>query len=264
MQWMAHAGYLRYAFVQDCEVIRGRGMLRNCFLIAICCLWAGTASAEMTTLKSAYGTSFDAYMAGPADAEIGIVIAHDRWGLSGEIKRWADRYAKQGFRVVVPDLFDGRPVLQDSMAKMVMAQTDPEWVTANLHGAIDYLRQKQDSVVTIGWGYGAKYLYQIASSNDADIEALVAFYAMPAGNQKILEHLNTPVLGVFGRRDPAFGIEKLDEFQRTMLKLRKRLDVTTVNADSGFVNPRNPSYNAAASEEAWLAIQRFLKRHLTE
>jgi len=262
--WMAHALHLRYAFVQDYEVIRGRGMLRNCFLIAICCLWAGAASAEMTTLKSAYGTSFDAYVAGPADAEIGIVIAHDRWGLADEVKRWADRYAKQGFRVVVPDLFDGRSVLRDSMATMVMAQTDPEWVTANLHGAIDYLRRQQDSVAAIGWGYGAKYLYQIASSDDADIEALVAFDAMPEGNQKALERLDTPVLGVFGRRDSAFGIETLDEFQSTMLRLRKSLDVTTVDAGNGFVNPSNSTYNTAASEEAWLAIQRFLKRHFTE
>jgi len=239
-------------------------MLRNCLLMVICCLWASSASAEMTTLKTAYGTSFDAYVVGPVDAEIGIVIAHDRWGLADEVKVWADRYAKQGFRVVVADLFDGRPVLRDSMAKMVVAQTDPEWVTANLHGAIDYLKRRQDLVAAIGWGYGAKHLYQIASSNDADIDALVAFYAMPKGNQQVLERFDTPILGVFGRRDPAFGVEQLDEFQQVMLRLRKNLDVVTVNADSGFVNPMSSSYNAAASEEAWLAIQRFLKRHFTE
>jgi len=166
--------------------------------------------------------------------------------------------------VVVADLFDGRPVLRDSMAKMVVAQTDPEWVTANLHGAIDYLKRQQDLVAAIGWGYGASYLYQIASSDDTDIDALVAFYAMPKGNQQALERLNAPILGVFGRLDPAFGIEQLDEFQQVMLRLRINLDVVTLDADSGFVNPMSSSYNAAASEEAWLAIQRFLKRHFTE
>ncbi|MBL1261259.1 MAG: dienelactone hydrolase family protein [Thiotrichaceae bacterium] len=239
-------------------------MLRNCLLMVMCCLWTNAASAEMVTLKTAYGTSFNAYVAGPADAEIGIVIAHDRWGLADEVKVWAERYGKQGFRVVVPDLFDGRPVLRDAMAKMVMAQTDPEWVVANLHGAIDDLKRRQDLVAAIGWGYGAKHLYQIATSHDADIDALVAFYAMPQGNQQALERLDTPILGLFGRRDPAFGIDVLDAFQQTMLKLRKNLDVVTVNAHSGFVNPMSASYNAAASEEAWLAIQRFLKRHFTE
>ena len=239
-------------------------MLRNYLLMVMCCLWASAASAEMTTLKTAYGTSFDAYVAGPVDAKIGIVIGHDRWGLADEVKVWADRYAKQGFQVVVADLFDGRPVPRDSTAKMVMAQTDPEWVIANLNGAIDYLKREQDLVAAIGWGYGAKHLYQIASSNDANIDALVAFYAMPRDNQKGLERLDMPILGLFGRRDPAFGIEQLDEFQQTMLKLRKSLDVVTVNAHSGFVNPMSSSYNAVASEEAWQAIQRFLKRHFTE
>jgi len=239
-------------------------MLRNCLLMVMCCLWVSAASAEMTTLKTAYGTSFDAYVAGPADAEVGIVIAHDRWGVSDEAKRWADRYAKQGYRVVVADLFDARPVLRESMAKMVMAQTDPEWVIANLHGAIDYLRVGQDSVAAVGWGYGAKYLYQIATSNDADIDALVTFYAMPEGGQKALEFLDAPLLGVFGRRDPVFGMKQLDDFQRVMLKLRKSLDVVSVDAHSGFVNPRNISYNSAASEEAWQAIDQFLRRHLID
>jgi len=239
-------------------------MLRNCLLIAICFLWAGASSAEMTSIKTAYGTDFNAYVAGPEDAEIGILLAHDRWGLTQEAKNWADRFAEQGFRVVVADLYDGRPVHRESMAKMVMAQTDPEWVRADIEGSLNYLGKHQRKIAVMGWGYGAEHLYKIASRGDADIDALIAFYALPSGNQKALEAIDIPILGVFGRRDRVLNTERIDDFQVLMLRLRKSLEVVSVNADAGFANPKNATYQQAASNKAWFATEAFLKRHLLD
>ncbi len=239
-------------------------MWRKCLLMAICCLWANQGSAEMISLKTAYGTAFNAYVAGPEDADVGIVLAHDRWGLAQEAKNWADRFAQQGYRVVVADLYDGRRVRDALMTKEVMAQTDPEWVLADLNGSLNYLKKRQRKVALMGWGYGAKFLYQVASDENADIDALIAFYALPSGAQQNLEGIEVPMLGVFAQRDRNLSVEKVDEFQQVMLRLRKIFDVVTVDADAGFVNPQNTSYQMSASNEAWEATQQFLKRYLID
>ncbi len=239
-------------------------MWRKCWLIAICFLWVAGSSAEMTRLKTAYGTDFDAYIVGPENAEIGILLVHDRWGLTEETRKWADRFAQQGFRVVVADLFDGRPVHRESMAKMVMAQTAPEWVEADIEGALDYLSKYQRKIAAMGWGYGAEHLYKIASRGEADFDALITFYALPPEDQQLLAGIDLPILGVFGRRDRVLNFERVDDFQRLMLRLRKNLEVVSVNADAGFANPRNATYQQAASNQAWFATEAFLKRHLID
>jgi len=239
-------------------------MLRKYLLMVICCFYASYSSAEIITLKTAYGTPFNAYVAGPEDADIGIALAHDRWGLAQEAKNWADRLGKQGYRVVVADLYDGRRVRDELMTSEVMGQTAPEWVIADINGALDYLKQRQRKVALMGWGYGAKFSYQVAADENADIDALIAFYALPQGPQQALAGIDVPMLGVFGRQDLNLSMEKVDEFQQVMLQLRKILDVVSINAAAGFVNPQNKTYQVAASNEAWDATQQFLKRHLID
>lgn len=239
-------------------------MLRKFLLMAVCCLWASPGSAEMVNLKSAFGSEFKAYVVGSEAARVGIVFAHDRWGLGQEAKNWADRLAEQGYRVVVADLYDERAVRDELMTQEVMAQTDPEWVHANLNGALSYLKKRQQKVAVLGWGYGAVHLYQIASQRVTDIDALVAFYALPSGEQLDLEGIDLPMLGVFGKQDRILSVARVDDFQRLMLRLRKSFEVVTVDADTGFVNPRNPTYQLAASDAAWETTQAFLKRHLVD
>jgi len=237
-------------------------MLRKLMVIAVCCVWANLGHAEMTTLKTAYGTQFNAYVVGPDDATSGVVLAHDRWGMSDEIKKWADRLARDGHLVVVADLYDGRPIRDELMTREVMAQTDPEWARANLNGALSFLKSGSHRVAVVGWGYGAGFLYQIAAERGAEIDALVAFYALPSGKQFDLSGIEVPMLGVFGRRDKILDVARVDDFQHQMLKLRKSLEVVTVEASSGFVNPLNDSYRAGISTRAWLATQSFLARHI--
>lgn len=243
-------------------------MLRKWLLIAVCGLWSASvtlsASAEMTSLKTAYGTSFDAYVAGPEKAPIGVVLAHDQWGLSTEVKKWADRFAMHGYRVVVADLFDGRPLGDESMARKVVAQTDPEWARANLNGALSYLKRKQGRVAMVGWGYGAEQLYQIAAERFAEVDALVGFYALPNVEKTDFDAIEIPVLGIFGMQDRRIRIEQVDDFQRLMIKLRKNFEAVTVPAEHGFVNPKNPTFHQGSSTRAWLATESFIKRHLSE
>lgn len=243
-------------------------MLRRWLLIAVCGLWSVGAStgagAAMTTLKSAYGTPFDAYVVGPENAPVGVVLAHDRWGVSPEAKKWADRFATHGYRVVLADLFDGRALRDELMTREVMAQTDPEWARANLDGALSYLKRRQGRVAMVGWGYGAAHLYQIASERYTEVDALVGFYSLPDVGKTDFDAIEIPMLGVFGLQDRRIPIAEVDDFQRLMLQLRKNFEAVTVPAEHGFLNPKNSTFHQGSSTRAWLATESFIKRHLSE
>src|SRR5690554_7044668 len=65
-------------------------------------------AGRMVAVPTAWGTSFEGYLAGPADAGLGLLLVHDRWGLNPQVRQWADRMAALGYRVLAVDLFDGR------------------------------------------------------------------------------------------------------------------------------------------------------------
>ena len=58
-------------------------------------------------ISAADGFAFDAYHAVPGDARRGgLVICHAIWGVTPHLRDLADRYADDGYEVLVPSLFD--------------------------------------------------------------------------------------------------------------------------------------------------------------
>ena len=57
-------------------------------------------------LTAADGHVFSAYVAGPADARRGLVVVQEIFGVNRHMRRVCDDFAKAGYRVVCPALFD--------------------------------------------------------------------------------------------------------------------------------------------------------------
>ena len=57
-------------------------------------------------LKAADGHELNAYVALPAQATAGLVVLQEAFGVNGHIRFVADGYAKDGFFVVAPALYD--------------------------------------------------------------------------------------------------------------------------------------------------------------
>jgi carboxymethylenebutenolidase len=60
----------------------------------------------MTDLTAADGHRFGAYVAGPEDAKHALVIVQEIFGVNSHMRRVADAFAAEGYRVVCPALFD--------------------------------------------------------------------------------------------------------------------------------------------------------------
>lgn len=62
--------------------------------------------AETITLTAADGHRLQAYVAGPADSTKALVVVQEIFGVNNHMRHVADAFAAQGFRVIVPALFD--------------------------------------------------------------------------------------------------------------------------------------------------------------
>jgi carboxymethylenebutenolidase len=60
----------------------------------------------MIALTAADGHTLQAYAVGPKDAKKGIVVVQEIFGLNKHMRRIADDFAKRGYAVVMPALFD--------------------------------------------------------------------------------------------------------------------------------------------------------------
>lgn len=223
---------------------------------------AGATSNGYISLKTAFGTSFSVYAAGDEKAENGVLLIPDQWGLDDNVRHWADRFAKLGYRALAVDLYDSRRVSDAKMAAEVFSQIDPVWIDADLKGALKYMKQSQHHIVSMGWGVGAEHALMLALQEPRDISAVIAYYGLPVTDDQSLNVLNGPVLTIFAKRDVTISDEKIKTFEESMAVLGKKLVELNLDADHGFANPRAKTYNEHASNEAWDATQEFLTRYL--
>lgn len=222
------------------------------------------AEGSAIMLSTAYGTTLDAYVAGPQDARRGILIVHDRRGLGDQARRWADRFAALGYRALAVDLYDGRYSSDPALATRIMASIDQEAANADLKAGLDYLKAPERKIATIGWDYGGGQALWAALQEPPAVTATVIYYGPVTANLKALRSLSASnaVLGIFGKRDAWISPAKVTAFEDAMREAGVPLTVVQFDADHGFTNPASKSYSKALADEAWQKTEEFLSRHL--
>ena len=159
-----------------------------------------SGEGRMVYMKTAYHTTFQAYLAGPEDSPHGALLVHDRWGFNAQVLRWADKLAGLGYRVVAIDYFDGRMVRNKTMAREVIKSIDPVWVEANLRAAVDYLVRPGRRVVGVAWGQGAHHLASLTRQMPGALTALVTYHQRATAARDTSRRLNIPLLEVVSDR----------------------------------------------------------------
>jgi carboxymethylenebutenolidase len=142
------------------------------------------ASLEIAALDGS--GSFDAYIAGPADAAAGIVVIQEIFGINPGIRSMVDGWAALGYRAAAPDLFwrtqpgieldpDVRAQLQQAFG--LYGTFDPDKGVADIEAAIKALRAQGCSKVgVVGYCLGGFLAYLAATRTDSD--ASVGYYGV--------------------------------------------------------------------------------------
>ena len=197
------------------------------------------------------------YLAAPASGKgPAVVVIQEWWGLVSHIEDVVERFAKEGFLAIAPDLFHGKTTTSPDEAGKMLMELDADRAQKEIAGAGAYLLQHPEcSSTTIGvvgfcMGGGlAKY----EATKDANVGAAVSFYGGFKKTDTDWSKLNAPLLLIAGENDkgvPADGERALGEKLKSM---GKNVTVKTYpNADHAFFNDTRPQvYNEVASRDAW-------------
>jgi len=197
----------------------------------------------------------------------GVIVIQEWWGLVDHIKDVCDRFAKEGYAALAPDLYHGQSTKSpDEAGKLMMALRIDE-AEKDLRGAIQYLLAYDATtggkVGVIGFCMGgALSLY--AASKNAQVGACVVFYGIHPNVKPDLPSLQAPVLGIYAERDQNVPPESVRELERQLKELGKSVEIHIYpDTDHAFFNDQRPDvYNPKAADDAWRRVIQFFASHL--
>jgi carboxymethylenebutenolidase len=219
---------------------------------------------EIINYKRPDGQSNVGYLAQPAEGAKapGVVMLHEYWGLNEQIKSSADKLASQGFRVLVPDMYQGKVAKNADEAGKLMGALD--WgltVGQVVRGAVQHLKSSSGGKVAVmGFCMGGAITLATAI-NVPDQDAAVCFYGLPSGQDT--SKVRGPLLAHFATHDQWCTPERVSELEKDLKKGNVKFELYRYDAQHAFCNDRRPEvYNADAAKLAWERTTSFLQKQL--
>jgi carboxymethylenebutenolidase len=201
----------------------------------------------------------------------GVVVVHDAFGMSDDIRRNARRFADNGYLAIAPDLFSrGGYVRCVRTVLRSMAQRSGEAVD-DLQAARALLAARPDctgKVGIAGFCMGGGFAL-VMGTKGFDVSA--PFYPSIARDYRFLDEGSCPVVASFGRKDPlniGNGPRLHDALERTNvpndIKVYPGVGHSFANELSGqpILRIVGFGYDAAATDDAYRRVFAFFGEHL--
>ncbi len=193
-----------------------------------------------------------------------LVLIHEWWGLTDWVKEQAQKLADQGYLALAVDLYRGKVTSDPEEAHELMRGLPQDRAVSDLTAAVVYLAGRKDvdrdHIGTIGWCMGGGLALQLAIHIPRLAACVVNYGALPT-DPNDLQQIFTPVLGNFGAEDRGITPTDVNEFQKTMEGLKRRVDVKIYEgAGHAFENSTSPAYRPEAAADAWARTLAFLNK----
>lgn len=227
------------------------------------------------------GVKLSAYRAAPLGKNNlpVVLVIHEIFGVHEYIIDVANRFAKQGYLAIAPDLFErqGDPNQYAEMAKLmseVVYKVPDEQVLKDLDACVAWSGKNGGDLARVGitgfcWGGRITWLY----AAHAKIKAGVAWYGRLVGapNPNNPKHpidnvalLNAPVLGLYGGKDtgiPLDTVEKMKLALATGSEAAKLAEfVVYPEAPHAFHADYRPSYREAEAKDGFAKCLAWFKK----
>lgn len=199
----------------------------------------------------------------------GLVVIQEWWGVNDHIKSVADRYAKHGFRVLIPDLYRGKVGLDAKEAEHLMTGLNfGDAAGQDVRGAVQYLEQSSPKVGVTGYCMGGA-LAILASVFVPEVDATVAWYGFPPLEYVDASKIKAPLMAHWATEDVPFPIAKVDELEKKLRAANVKFEFHRYNAKHAFANETADSkklpilkYDPEAAALAWRRTLDFLGQNL--
>ena len=218
---------------------------------------------KMTGFEAADGKEAHAYFI-PAKKKTNkwLIVIQEWWGLNDHIKMESDKYyASLGnVNVMALDMYDGKIAATPDSAMKLMRGADMGRMTAIIQGAIKHAGPDA-AIYSVGWCFGGMWSLQTAILAGPQAKGTVMFYGRPDTDMAKLKSIKCDIIGFFGNQDQSPSPAMVNEFEKNMKEAGKNLSVNRYEANHGFANPSNPSFNPTATADAYAKAIAFLKAH---
>jgi len=218
---------------------------------------------KMIAFDAADGIQASAYFI-PAKKKTNkyLIVIQEWWGLNDNVKMESDKYYTDlgNVNVIAVDMYDGKVAATPDSAMKLMRGANMERMTAIIQGAIKYAGNKA-AIYSVGWCFGGMWSLQTAILAGPQAKGTVMYYGRPESNMDKLKSIQCDIIGFFGNTDQSPSPAMVNDFEKNMKEAGKNLSVNRYEAGHGFANPSNPSFNAAATEDAYAKAIAFFKAH---
>ena len=225
-----------------------------------------TGDLEIETIDVSYFGNSNGYLAKPTrDGQYpGVVMIHEWWGLTDNIKQMAEKLASHGYVVLAVDLYEGQVGTTADEARQLRSSFEQFQLTENMNSAVSYLEEQHSpsSLGSIGWCFGGAQSLNLALNND-NMDATVIYYGQLLTDTEELSKINWPVLGIFAELDNGIPPETVNEFEMSLDEVGIENDITIYpGVNHAFANPSGDRYAPDESKDAWQKTLSFFDQNL--
>jgi len=206
------------------------------------------------------------YFAGKGPA---VVVIQEYWGLVPHIQDVVDRFAKDGFAAIAPDLYHGKIAKSPDEGAKLLMEMDAERAEREIAGAGEWLIKQPASTSktygVVGFCMGGGLAQYTGTKEGAKVGAVVSFYGGFRKVQMDWNNLRAPILLLYGEKDQGVPPEHGHQLEQQLKKLGKSVQLVVYpGAGHAFFNDtRKEAYRAEAAGDAWRRTVDFLRSSLT-
>lgn len=214
------------------------------------------------------GHTCNGYFSIPASGKgPAVVVIQEWWGLVPHIEALVERFAKEGFLAIAPDLYHGKTTKSPDDAGKMLMELDAERAQQEIAGAGAYLLARPECTSktfgVVGFCMGGA-LAKYEATKDANVGAAVSFYG---GFKKVdidWSKLSAPILLIAGENDKGVPAEGERAIAEKLQGMGKKAEARTYpGADHAFFNDTRPQvYNDAAAQDAWKRTLEFFRNNI--
>lgn len=214
------------------------------------------------------GQKVGAYLATPSGAGPfpAVIVIQEWWGLNAHIKEVAERYTREGYVALAPDLYHGKVTDDPNEAGKLMGALNRDEAIKDLTGGIQYLKSQKtvraDRIGVTGFCMGGSFALLLPCKTK-EIKAAAPYYG-EVPDEATLRGLACPVLYIYGDADFWITRDDVRRLEEGLKKLGKPGEVKIYpGAPHGFFNDtRKDVYRVAEADDAWRRTLDFFAKHL--